>query len=169
MFPQAKVVCYPNFKAALKDVREGKADVCLSNDFEFLFVKLFDPELGFYCSMLRIPDTTHPSCVALSPDSADLMGLVNEVVKYYTFGSAADTIRKYGRVLKNMERARREDPAFPRERSYPFDTGVFAEQQPEGAILWKGLSSSGIVALPLVVVMGLWSRMSKNKKRESHG
>ena len=165
MFPSANVKGYPTFKDALKDVRDGKADVCLSSDFEFLFVKLFDPVLGFYCTMLRVPGMKDPVCVAVSPACGDILGLVNEVVKFYTFGDAADTIRKYGRFLKSMEKARREDSSSPGDRSYPFDTGYFGSEQAAGAVAWKSLFSSAGVALPLALFMGLWVRMARGRKR----
>ena len=165
MFPNANVKSYPDFKTALKDVRDGNIDLCLSTDFDFLFVKLFDPELGFYCSMLRVPDMKDPVCVAVSPACGDILGLVNEAVKFYTFGDAADTIRKYGRFLKSIEKARREDSSSPGDRSYPFDTGYFGNEQTAAAIAWKGIFSSAGVALPLAVFLVVWGRMSQGRKR----
>ena len=165
MFPNANVKGYPDFKTALKDVRDGNADLFLSTDFDFLFVKLFDPELGFYCSMLRIPDLKDPVCVAVSPACGDILGLVNEAVKFYTFGDAADTIRKYGRFLKSMEKARREDSSASGDRSYPFDAGYFGNEPTTAAIAWRGIFSSAGIAFPLVFFLVVWVRMSKGRKR----
>ena len=166
MFPKAHVKSYPDFKAALKDTRYGQADLCLNTDFDILFVKLFDPELGFYCSMVRVPDMKDPICVAVSPACGDMLGLVNEVVKFYTLGNAADTIRKYRSFLKNMEKARRRDSSSSSNRAYPFDTGYFGNEQTATALAWKQIISSAGVALPLVIFSVLWIRMSHRRKRE---
>jgi len=159
LFPKATLMPASKHEDCILAVRDGKADATLNDDFEFLFVNLFDPELEVYCEMLRMPDVPYSIAAAINPDEHNLMGIANEAVDSLRVGDGAALLKQYGRVLKAIEAERTNEL-----KVYPFDSGNLGKKSRAAGFCKDDFVSIAISGALFVCVLSAWMAMAKPRR-----
>ena len=165
LFPNACVTRYPDFSSALLAVRRGELDACFGDDIDFLVATVFDPELSVYCSLHRIPGVVSDSAVAVSPESKDLLGLINKISGEIRLDNAAALVRRNERTLKKLELAKCDDPSFSQDRAYPYSEFFASHPKESGVFSWRSALAAGVLLCSLAFLWLAWDRMTLPPKR----
>ena len=130
-YPKAHIVKFPSTADAVLAVKNDKVDAVLSDDFEFMSLTLWDPEISVYATVVRIPDSQYKICMAVPEGSSGLLGMADELADSIKgHQTAAVAIKKYGRILKNITADIYNDPDYKGERPYPY-SGAGKKQRME--------------------------------------
>ncbi len=161
IFPHANIVLMERHEDCILAVRDGKADATLNDDFEFMFIKLFDPELEIYCSLLPLPSRPYNIAIAVNPESHNIMGMASEAVELMKIGNGKTLIRQYGRELKTLGAWM----AKAEQKAYPFDPETRGKKDSGPTPLGMRLASAATLGLPLLLALAAWISMSKRRRR----
>jgi len=102
LFPQAKLMLFPSMRAALQAVEKGEALAFLNDEWNIAAWLNQNPDTAVRVRLGFIPDIKSGLAMAVSPDSPNLLGLLNLMIerdglqttpaklldKYFTKGSA---------------------------------------------------------------------------------
>ncbi len=169
IFPKAKIVLYDHHEDALLAAKTGEVDAIINDDFTFLFTMLFDPALDVYCKMLKLPNRPYDICMAINPESFNLMGMANSVSDACRsrIGGASPFLHASRMVLKRIMEAKCASIPLA-ERKYPFN------DTPDGKVISgshkaESILSILLIGVPLASFILIWIAMSRKRKEPKNG
>ena len=171
LFPNATLIPFEHHEECVLATRDGSVDAVINDDFEMLFIGLFDPALEVYCKLLRLPGQTYDICMAVNPESVNLMGIANTVASSSRskVGPAVSFLNGNRMLLKRIELALLNGTA-PSDRKYPFNANLLEKGgEAFGKTAFKTALTSLFVGIPLILFVCAWLALSRRKGGLHHG
>ena len=171
IFPKAKILTFKHHEDLADAIREGKVDAGISDDFEFRFMFIVDPELKLYCEVYPIPNSPYNIAVATNTDSDALMDIVNETINFVDVLDAAAILKKEGSLLKGLYTGQ-DLSASKADISSVFDSGILNKKEKEPGM--PGRKNYGdrapvevlvLVGAALAGLVAIWMRMSRKRSQ----